>query len=92
MIYTGNDICYEIIKSCGMETDYSDYDLASLKALYEREARNLRNKLLNGNTWEDVQEERRRMTKIASVLYKRSALWSGLPGDYVPYKKIHKRE
>ena len=75
-----------------METDYSDYDLASLKALYERESRNLRHKLLSGYSWEDVQEERRHMTKIASVLYQRSALWSGLPGDYVPFKKNQKRK
>ena len=80
------------MKSRGMETDYSDYDLSSLKALYEKQARNLRHKLLSGYTWQEVQEERRQMTKIASVLYKRSALWSGLPGDYVPYKKIQKRK
>ena len=75
-----------------METDYTDYDLGSLKALYENEARKLRNKLLSGQSWEDVQEERRCMTNIASILYKRSALWSGLPGDYVPFKKIQKRK
>ena len=75
-----------------METDYSAYDLRTLKALYEQEARTLRHKLLRGYSWEDVQDERRHMTKIASVLYKRSALWSGLPGDYVPFKKIQKRK
>ena len=80
------------MKLCGMDTDYSEYNLSELKNLYEKEAIDLRHKLLSGYSWEEVQEERRRMTKIASVIYKRSALWSGLPGDYVPFRKIQKRK
>jgi hypothetical protein len=51
-----------------MNFNLSDYDVDSLRTLYERENENLKTQLLNGAQWEDVKELRFRITELSIAL------------------------
>ncbi len=46
-------------------------DLETLKVLHEREASKLRAALINGASWEDLQEQRHLVTEISIVIHQK---------------------
>ena len=63
-----------------MNFDLSHHDLDSLRALYERENQELRTKLLNGALWEEVKDQRLRLTELSIALDKK--LFSQFDGAF----------
>jgi hypothetical protein len=45
-------------------------DLNILKMMYEKEAMSLKNALLSGSSWEDVRDQRRKVTEISIAIHK----------------------
>ena len=54
-----------------MDVNWSSYDLPTLKILYEAEAARLRDALINGSTWEETWEQRKKVTDLAIALHKK---------------------
>ena len=46
-------------------------NVADLTALYEKEFQDLKMALLNGTEWDSVQEQRKKVTKIAHTLHQK---------------------
>ena len=46
-------------------------DVADLTALYEKEFQDLKMALLNGSEWDSVQDQRKKVTKIALTLHQK---------------------
>ena len=55
-----------------MKKDLWQLDIETLRLLYREEERLLEQKLLNGATWEELREERRRIGELSTILYKKS--------------------
>lgn len=53
-----------------MQLDITNSDLQTLLALYNHEIDKLKEKLLNGETWEDVKPVRRNITELAIAIQK----------------------
>jgi hypothetical protein len=58
-----------------MDIDLTSIDLLTLKALYNKEALELKEKLLNGTNWNEVSEQRITVTKLAMELHSRIHPW-----------------
>lgn len=54
-----------------MTTDLATTHLEVLKSMYAREERRLAEALIEGESWEAVQEQRRIVTEIAAAIHKR---------------------
>jgi hypothetical protein len=54
-----------------VEKDFNTYDYTTLQKLYEEELRDLEVKLLNGVSWADVQEQRKKITTIGVSMYRK---------------------
>lgn len=54
-----------------MTGDLGQYDLSTLRALYEEERSGLTEALLKGSTWEKVQDKRRRVTELSIAIHKK---------------------
>ena len=52
-----------------MNFDFSHHDLDSLKVLFEKENEELKARLLNGASWEEVKDQRLRVTELAIALH-----------------------
>ncbi|MGZ5287294.1 MAG: hypothetical protein ACXWB9_08930 [Flavisolibacter sp.] len=46
-------------------------DLKTLKVLHDREASKLKNALINGASWEDLQDQRSLVTEITIVIHQK---------------------
>jgi len=53
-----------------MQLDFSNKDLQTLLSLYNQEMDKLNQKLLNGDSWEDVKPVRRNITELAIAIQK----------------------
>jgi hypothetical protein len=66
-----------------MNYNLSDYDIDSLKALYEKENEVLQTRLLSGEAWEEVKDQRQKVTEISIALHKKfTALHSLNPAEF----------
>ena len=66
-----------------MSYDLPDYDIDSLKALYGKENEILQARLLSGETWEDLKDQRQKVTEISIALHKKfTALHSLNPAEF----------
>lgn len=48
-----------------------DYSVNDLKAIYERENEVLQSRLLNGELWEQVKDQRQKVTELSIALHKK---------------------
>jgi len=55
-----------------VEKDLWKLDIEHLNALYNKEASQLQERLLAGATWEQVNEERKRVGELSTIIYKKS--------------------
>lgn len=54
-----------------MIVDIDTLDVVTLKALYERESRELEHKLLNGAMWSEVADHRKKIADLSLALNRR---------------------
>ena len=59
-------------KNCIVKKDLWQFDLDRLRILYDEEKKHLEQRLLAGATWEEVNEERKRIGELSTVIYKKS--------------------
>jgi hypothetical protein len=60
-----------------MEKNLGSLDLLTLKALHEREAEELSKALLSGVNWNDLREQRQRVTDLAIAMHQKRQLGLG---------------
>lgn len=53
-----------------MDKNLCGLDVNLVKTIYEKEAITLKNALLNGASWEEVKDQRRKVTELAIALHK----------------------
>ena len=54
-----------------MEMNWSELDLDALRDAYETEASRLKTSLLNGASWEEMKDQRKKVTELAIALHKK---------------------
>lgn len=54
-----------------MEINGTEMDLGSLKNSYDKELANLKALLLSGSSWEDMKDQRKKVTELAIALHKK---------------------
>jgi hypothetical protein len=54
-----------------MEMNWSDMNADALRDAYEKESAKLRSALLNGSSWEEMKDQRRKVTELAIALHKK---------------------
>jgi hypothetical protein len=59
-------------KATRMNHQLSDLDLETLKSMYEKEQAELTSKLLSGALWNEVKDQREKLTGIAIVLHRKA--------------------
>jgi hypothetical protein len=65
-----------------MEMDYSNFNLDELTKMHKKEKRALMDALLEGATWEDVEDKKHAIIQLAIEIQKRKHLpGSGSPAD-----------
>jgi hypothetical protein len=79
-----------------MEKDLSHLDLVSLLDLYNTELESLNKRLLSGESWEAVSDQRKIVTKLASIIHKKEPhldlLKLNVPGELQPGSQPSKTE
>ena len=60
-------VCNKLV----MRSRFSELDYEAVNAVYENEKQKLTEALLKGASWEDVQEQRRLVTALASERHKK---------------------
>jgi hypothetical protein len=53
-----------------MDKNLWGLDLKILKTMYDKEAAILKNSLLNGASWDEVKDQRRKVTEISIAMHK----------------------
>jgi hypothetical protein len=54
-----------------MELNWSDLDVDVLKNVYEKESAKLKASLLSGTPWEEMKDQRKKVTELAIALHKK---------------------
>lgn len=54
-----------------MEMKWNEYDVDELRAMYDLEYSRLKNDLLKGVQWEDLKEQRQKVTELSIALHKK---------------------
>ena len=54
-----------------MNTNWNDLELEALRVLFERETARLQNSLLSGCSWEEVKDQRQKVTELSIILHKK---------------------
>lgn len=54
-----------------MQTNWSEMDVDALREAYEKESAKLRTALLSGSSWEELKEQRQKVTELAIALHKK---------------------
>lgn len=63
-----------------MEANWSELDLNTLRALFEEESANLKTALLSGCSWEEMRDQRKKVTELSIALHKKLST-SGNPAE-----------
>jgi len=66
-----------------MNLPLSNLDLDTLKAMYEKAQAELTASLLSGTLWNEVKEQRKKLTEIAIVLHKKAQAMGLNPADLI---------
>ena len=54
-----------------MQMKWSELDIPTLKGIYEKEAADLKAALISGSSWEELREQRQKVTDLAIALHKK---------------------
>ena len=67
-----NNVCDCLWQYVGkMKSRFSEFDFEALNIMYEKEKQRLTDALLNGSSWEEVQDQRRLVTTLAIERHKK---------------------
>jgi hypothetical protein len=64
-----------------MEMKWNEFDADALKTMYDQESAALKSALLRGTPWEDLREQRLKVTELSIALHKK--IHSGNPAESV---------
>jgi hypothetical protein len=64
-----------------MDIELRTLDGSTLRAMYDKQLRELNNALLNGATWEQLQEQREFVTQLSMALHKTMNSSSSNPAE-----------
>ena len=65
-----------------MNLSLSNLDLDTLKAMYDKGQAELTSSLLSGALWNDLKEQRKKLTEIAIVLHKKAQALGLNPAEF----------
>lgn len=54
-----------------MEANWNELGAEALKDVYEKESAKLKASLLNGSSWEEMKDQRQKVTELAIALHKK---------------------
>lgn len=54
-----------------MNSNWDELDAESLKKMYNAESAKLKDALLNGSSWEETRDQRRKVTELSIALHKK---------------------
>ena len=54
-----------------MEANWNELDAEALKDIYEKESAKLKASLINGSSWEEMKDQRQKVTELAIALHKK---------------------
>jgi hypothetical protein len=54
-----------------MEINWSELDVDELRNVYEKESSKLKTSLINGTSWEELKDQRQKVTELAIALHKK---------------------
>lgn len=54
-----------------MEIKWSELDVDELRNVYEKESSKLKASLINGTSWEELKDQRQKVTELAIALHKK---------------------
>jgi hypothetical protein len=75
-----------------MQTEIKDHDLQTLLVLYNQEIDMLKEKLLNGETWDNLKKHRKNITELAIAIHKNGyILPNKLQGNPAEFPQIEKK-
>ena len=81
----GNGLCsYRLPNRPIMKASWSELEVEALRALFEKESMHLKTALLSGASWEEVQDQRKKVTELSIALHKKiqaSVQTSGNPTE-----------
>lgn len=63
-----------------MEMNWNDLEVDALRQAYENESLKLKSSLLNGASWEEMKDQRKKVTELAIALHKKINV-SGNPAE-----------
>jgi len=74
-----------------MKTNWSELDVEELRNAYEKESAKLKASLLNGISWEELKDQRQKVTELAIALHKKINT-SGNPAESIDRseKRVHR--
>ena len=66
-----------------MNSPLSNLDLDTLKAMYEKGQAELTSSLLSGALWNELKEQRKKLTEVAIMLHKKAQIMGLDPADFI---------
>jgi len=66
-----------------MNINWSEMDAEALRDVYEKESAKLKASLLSGTPWEEMKDQRQKVTELAIALHKKINSSSGNPAESV---------
>jgi len=54
-----------------MELNWNELDVDALRNVYEKESAKLKSSLLSGSSWEELKDQRQKVTELAIALHKK---------------------
>ena len=60
-----------VLKPIPMSHKFSELDLDSLKIIYDEEVHSLKQRILNGESWEALQEQRDQLLQLSEAMYEK---------------------
>lgn len=65
-----------------MEMNWSELDVDALRDAYEKESARLKASLISGSSWEEMKDQRKKVTELAIALHKKINT-SGNPAESI---------
>ena len=65
-----------------MDTSWNDMDVDTIRSLYEQESSNLKAALLQGISWNDLKDQRQKVTELSIILHKKTHGTTANPAEF----------
>ncbi len=66
-----------------MDTSWNEFDVDTLRKLYEQESSSLKGALLQGISWNDLKDQRQKVTELSIILHKKIHAATGNPAESI---------